>query len=130
MQRAGRQLDVVALEAQRPFGVPLAITAGATGDGFRASSSGPAWDAMVAAMSEAWGAETVEIATGGAIPLVKAMSEGVPAAALFVFGCTDSFANIHGPNERVLIDEWEKAILAETLFLEELAERGKGDRHG
>ncbi len=118
------------LEAQRPFGVPLAITAGATGDGFRASSSGPAWDAMVAAMSEAWGAETVEIATGGAIPLVKAMSEGVPAAALFVFGCTDSFANIHGPNERVLIDEWEKAILAETLFLEELAERGKGDRHG
>ena len=116
------------LEAQRPFGVPLEITAGATGDGFRARSSGPAWDAMAAAMSTAWGADTVEIATGGAIPLVKAISEGVPDAAMFVFGCTDSFANIHGPNERVLVDEWEKALLAETLFLQELAERWKGDR--
>ena len=114
------------LEAQRPFGVPLEITAGATGDGFRARTSGPAWDAMVAAMSEAWGAGTVEIATGGAIPLVKAMSEAVPDAPVFVFGSTDSFANIHGPNERVLIGEWEKALLAETLFFHELAERGKG----
>ena len=114
------------LEAQRPFGVPLVVTAGAIGDGFRASSSGPAWDAMVAAMSAAWGAETVEIATGGAIPLVKAMSEGVPGAAMFVFGCTDSFANIHGPDERLLLDEWEKAVLAETLFFQELADRMGG----
>ncbi len=115
------------LEAQRPFGVPLTVTAGATGDGFRARSSGPAWDAMVSAMSAAWGADTVEIATGGAIPLVKAMSEGVPDAAMFVFGTTDSFANIHGPNERVLLDEWENAIVAETLFFHELAKRWKGE---
>jgi acetylornithine deacetylase/succinyl-diaminopimelate desuccinylase-like protein len=115
------------LEAQRPFGVPLSITAGATGDGFRARSSGPAWDAMVAAMSEAWGAETVEIATGGAIPLVKAISDGVPDAAMFVFGATDSFANIHGPDERLLLDEWEKAVLAETLFFQEYAQRAKGE---
>ena len=114
------------LDAQRPFGVPLQVTAGATGDGFRARSSGPAWEAMVAAMRAAWGAETVEIATGGAIPLVKAMSEGVPEAAMFVFGATDSFANIHGPNERLLVDEWEKAVLAETVFFHELAERWKG----
>jgi acetylornithine deacetylase/succinyl-diaminopimelate desuccinylase-like protein len=114
------------LEAQRPFGVSLTVTPGATGDGFRARSSGPAWDAMVAAMTAAWGAEPVEIATGGAIPLVKALSEGIPEAAMFVFGCTDSFANIHGPNERVLLDEWENAIVAETLFFHEYAERAGG----
>ncbi|HKX47526.1 MAG TPA: M20/M25/M40 family metallo-hydrolase [Gaiellaceae bacterium] len=114
------------LEAQRPFGVPVFLAAGATGDGFRARSSGPAWDAMVAAMRGAWGADTVEIATGGAIPLVKALSEGVPDAAMFVFGCTDSFANIHGPNERVLLEEWENAVVAETLFFHEYAERAKG----
>jgi acetylornithine deacetylase/succinyl-diaminopimelate desuccinylase-like protein len=113
------------LEAQQPFGIPLTVTAGATGDGFRARSTGPEWEAMVAAMSEAWSAETVEIATGGAIPLVKAMSEGVPDASIFVFGATDSFANIHGPNERVLVDEWEKALRAETLFFHELAARWK-----
>jgi acetylornithine deacetylase/succinyl-diaminopimelate desuccinylase-like protein len=116
------------LDAQRPFGVPLTLTAGATGDGFRSKPSGPAWDAMVAAMSEAWGAEAVQIATGGAIPLVKAISEGVPEASLFVFGATDSFANIHGPNERVLVDEWENAVLAETLFFHEYATRAKGAR--
>jgi cysteinylglycine-S-conjugate dipeptidase len=114
------------LEAQRPFGVPLEITAGATGDGFRARSSGPAWDAMAAAMSAAWGADTVEIATGGAIPLVKAMSEGVPDAAIFVFGAIDSFANIHGPDERLLVDEWEKAVLAEVFFFQEFADRAEG----
>jgi acetylornithine deacetylase/succinyl-diaminopimelate desuccinylase-like protein len=92
------------------------------------ASRGAAWDAMVAAMSAAWGANTVEIATGGAIPLVKAMSEGLPEAAIFVFGATDSFANIHGPDERLLVDEWEKAVLAETLFFEELANRAKGSR--
>jgi len=27
-------------------------------------------------------------------------------------GATDGFANIHGPNERVLLDEFEKATLA------------------
>jgi acetylornithine deacetylase/succinyl-diaminopimelate desuccinylase-like protein len=81
---------------------------------------------MVAAMSTAWGAETVEIATGGAIPLVKALSEGVPQAAMFVLGSTDSFANIHGPNERVLLDEWEHAVVAEALFFHEYAERAAG----
>jgi acetylornithine deacetylase/succinyl-diaminopimelate desuccinylase-like protein len=111
------------LEAQRPFGVPLQVTAGATGDGFRVRSSGPAWDAMVAAMSAAWEAKPVMIATGGAIPLVKALSEGVPRAAIFVFGATDSFANIHGPDERVLLDEWKNAVLAEALFFHEYATR-------
>jgi acetylornithine deacetylase/succinyl-diaminopimelate desuccinylase-like protein len=108
--------------------VPLTLTAGAIGDGFRAKPSGPAWDAMVTAMSEAWDAETVQIATGGAISLVKAISEGIPDASIFVFGATDSFANIHGPNERVLVDEWQKATVAEAVFFGELARRWKGER--
>ena len=47
---------------------------------------------------------------------------------MFVFGATDSFANIHGPNERLLVDEWEKAVLAETLFFQELADRMRRTR--
>jgi len=70
------QAAVIAhLEAQEPFGVAIKVTAGATGDGFRASGSGPARDAMAAAMKTAWGTEPVEIATGGAIPLVKAIAD-------------------------------------------------------
>jgi len=114
------------LEAQKPFGVPLEIAAGATGDGFRAASAGIAWEAMESALEQAWGRRPVEIAMGGAIPLVKAMSDAVPDAAMFVLGACDSFANIHGPNERLLVDEWEKTVLAEALFFQEYAERAKG----
>jgi cysteinylglycine-S-conjugate dipeptidase len=111
------------LEAQRPFGIPVRVHAGDTGDGFRGKTSGPAWDAMVAAMETAWGGSAVQVATGGAIPLVKALSDAIPDATVLLFGTTDKFANIHGPNERVLADEFDKAVLAEALFFQELATR-------
>jgi acetylornithine deacetylase/succinyl-diaminopimelate desuccinylase-like protein len=116
------------LEAQRPFGVAIDVQAGDTGDGFRGKTSGPAWDAMSAAMESAWGRPPVQIATGGAIPLVKALSDAAPEATVLLFGTTDKFANIHGPNERVLVDEFEKAVLAEALFFEELATQWKESR--
>ena len=50
----------------------------------------------------------------------------MPDAAICVFGACDSFANIHGPDERLLVDEWEKAVLAEALFFQEFAHRAKG----
>jgi acetylornithine deacetylase/succinyl-diaminopimelate desuccinylase-like protein len=114
------------LEAVKPFGIELACTPGSTGDGFRGRTEGPAWEAMTAAMREAWSAEPVQIATGGAIPLVKALSDAAPEATVLLFGTTDKFASIHGPNERVLVDEFEKAVLAETLFFQEYADRAKG----
>ena len=116
------------LAAQRPFGITIDVQAGDTGDGFRGATSGPAWDAMVAAMEAAWGNPVAQTATGGAIPLVKALSDAAPEATVLLFGTTDKFANIHGPNERVLVDEFEKAVLAETLFFQELATRWKESR--
>jgi acetylornithine deacetylase/succinyl-diaminopimelate desuccinylase-like protein len=111
------------LEEQRPFGIEIDVRAGDTGDGFRGKTSGPAWDAMAVAMEAAWGSPPVQIATGGAIPLVKALSEAASEATVLLFGACDKFANIHGPNERVLLDEFEKAVLAEALFFQELATR-------
>jgi ribose-phosphate pyrophosphokinase len=57
-----------------------------------------------------------EIATGGSIPLVNAFQQAVPEAEMLLLGTTDGFANIHAPNERVLVDEFEKAVLAEAEF--------------
>ena len=111
------------LEAQRPFGIALEVEAAETGPGFLADASGPAYDAARAALSAAWGSETELIATGGSIPLVSALAEAVPGAEILMFGTTDGFANIHAPNERVLVDEFEKAVLAEALFLGEYAAR-------
>jgi acetylornithine deacetylase/succinyl-diaminopimelate desuccinylase-like protein len=104
------------LESQRPFGIPLTVHAAETGQGFAAATSGPAYDAARVALGSAWGSETVSFASGGSIPLVSALQEAAPAAEMLLLGTTDGFANIHAPNERVLLDEFEKATLAEADF--------------
>ena len=58
----------------------------------------------------------MSFASGGSIPLVSALQEAVPEAEMLLIGTTDGFANIHAPNERVLIDEFEKATFAEAEF--------------
>ena len=103
-------------EGLRPFGIELDVKPAETGKGFFADTSGPAYDAARVALSSAWGADTVFVATGGSIPLVSALSEAAPNAEVLMFGTTDGFANIHAPNERVLLDEFEKAVLAEAEF--------------
>jgi acetylornithine deacetylase/succinyl-diaminopimelate desuccinylase-like protein len=104
------------LERLHPFGVSLTVRAAETGKGFAAATTGPAYDAARAALASAWGSETVSFASGGSIPLVSALQKAVPDAEMLLIGTTDGFANIHAPNERVLIDEFEKATFAESEF--------------
>jgi acetylornithine deacetylase/succinyl-diaminopimelate desuccinylase-like protein len=111
------------LNAIRPFGISLTVTAGATGDGFAAETSGPAYDAARTALSTAWGGDTIRVATGGSIPLVHALSTGVPDAEILLLGATDGFSNIHAPNERVLVKELRNTVLAQALFFHEYADR-------
>ena len=66
-------------------------------------------------------------ASGGSIPLVSALQEAAPNAEMLLMGTTDGFANIHAPNERVLIDEFEKATRAEAEFFGRFAAVAKGD---
>jgi cysteinylglycine-S-conjugate dipeptidase len=104
------------LKNLRPFGIELEVEAGATGSGFATGTAGPAYTAMNAAMETAWGVPTANAATGGSIPLVAALQQAVPTAEIMLFGATDGYSNIHGPDERVVIDELEKAIVAEAEF--------------
>jgi acetylornithine deacetylase/succinyl-diaminopimelate desuccinylase-like protein len=103
-------------EALRSYGVSLVVHTAETGSGFAADTSGPAYAAARQALADAWGGEPVSIATGGSIPLVNYLQQAAPRAEMLLFGTTDGFANIHAPNERVLVDEFEKAVLAETEF--------------
>jgi acetylornithine deacetylase/succinyl-diaminopimelate desuccinylase-like protein len=102
------------IEELRPLGVALTTHAEETGTGFAADTSGPAYTAARAALSSAWGGETVTFASGGSIPLVNALQQAAPDAEMLLLGTTDGFANIHAPNERVLLDEFEKAVVAEA----------------
>jgi acetylornithine deacetylase/succinyl-diaminopimelate desuccinylase-like protein len=103
-------------EGIRPYGVSLEVHTAETGSGFMADTSGPAYDAARAALADAWGGETMIIATGGSIPLVNFLQQASPRAEMLLMGTTDGFANIHAPNERVLVAEFENAVLAEAGF--------------
>lgn len=114
---------VAHLRALRPFGVELEVTPGETGNGFSADLSGPAYEAAREALAVAWGAETQVAATGGSIPLVNALQATIPDAEILLLGATDGYSDIHAPNERVLIDELEKATIAEAEFFGRFAAR-------
>ncbi|WP_245628012.1 M20/M25/M40 family metallo-hydrolase [Actinomadura oligospora] len=112
------------LEAQRPFGIPLTVSlAGEAGDGYRAGTGGPAMEAMTAAMRAAYGSDPVQMAAGGAIPLVSSLHKAVPDAEMLLFGAQDGRCNLHAPNERVLVSELENTVVTEALFFAEFAAR-------
>lgn len=115
------------LEALSPFGVALRVSAGATGNGFAAQTSGPAYEAATEVWSSVWGQDVVTAGVGGSIPFVTDLQDAVPHAEVLLVGTTDGYANIHGPNERVLLDEFERAVLAEADFFGLYAARFSGD---
>ena len=110
------------LRETRPFGIELEVHAQETGQGYAASLTGPAFEAARDAWAEAWEAPTVAAGAGGSIPLVASLHEAVPDAAILLGGTTDGYSNIHGPNERVLLDEFERTTLAIADLFRRLAE--------
>ncbi|HEY8474692.1 MAG TPA: M20/M25/M40 family metallo-hydrolase [Natronosporangium sp.] len=111
------------LRAQRPFGIGVEVTAGEVGDGYAAMLDGPGYQSAMLALQRAWGAAPQRAAMGGSIPLVMALHSAVPAAEKLLFGATDGYANIHAPNERVLLDELAKTVAAYAWFVKEYAQR-------
>jgi acetylornithine deacetylase/succinyl-diaminopimelate desuccinylase-like protein len=109
-----------------PYGITLSVEPGPTGNGFAADTSSPVFAAACAAWSDAWGAETITAGGGGSIPIVSALAQASPNAVVMLGGATDGLANIHGPNERVLLDEFEKATLAIADFLGRMAAHDEG----
>jgi acetylornithine deacetylase/succinyl-diaminopimelate desuccinylase-like protein len=113
-------------EALRPYGVSLVVHTAETGSGYAANTTGPGYAAARESLADAWGGETVSIATGGSIPLVNHLQQAAPRAEMLLFGTTDGFANIHAPNERVLVAEFENAVLAEAELFRRYADAFAG----
>lgn len=80
---------------------------------------------MCSSDPRAWGAEVMLAGSGGSIPIVSALAGALPDAEALLVGTTDGYANIHGPNERVLLDEFAKATLAEAEFFALYAEQAR-----
>jgi acetylornithine deacetylase/succinyl-diaminopimelate desuccinylase-like protein len=120
---------VAHLQALRPFGIELTVSTGATGNGFSARTDGLGYEAARDAMAAAWGRPPVSAAGGGSIPLENTLAAAAPEAEILLVGATDGYANIHAPDERVLLDEFERAVAFEVAFFGELAARWS-ERHG
>ena len=111
------------LEGLRPFGIPLKVTATETGTGFAAKTTGPAYEAARAALETAWGSAAARRRDRRLDPArERTPGSGARRLRSCCMGTTDGFANIHAPNERVLIDEFEKAVVAEAEFFGRFAE--------
>lgn len=110
------------LRKARPFGIELDVRPLETGHGYAAHVDSAAFEAARAAWSEAYGAPVVVGGAGGSIPLVRSLHEAVPAADILLGGTTDGYANIHAPNERVLLDEVERTTLAVADLFGRLAD--------
>src|SRR3954468_23960002 len=121
--KAAQAALVEHLQAVRPFGIALEVHAEETGNGFSADTTGAAYEAARTAYSQAWGTPAVNAAGGGSIPLVSALQNAAPTAEVLLVGATDGYSNIHAPDERVLLDELEKATVAEATFFGEYAKR-------
>ncbi|MND05837.1 hypothetical protein D3C83_268550 [compost metagenome] len=65
---------------------------------------------------------------GGSIPLANAFHEALPDAEILLFGAQDGRCNLHAPDERVLLRELERAVVAEAEFFREYATRKEHPR--
>ena len=113
------------LESRTPWGVKVHVEPGVTGEGFVADTSGPVYEAMWEAMHAAYGADPVEVGSGGSIPLVAVLREVAPDATIVLCGAQDTSAAIHAPDESVDLTELRHAITAQALFIQNLAD-GRG----
>ena len=119
---AARAALAAHLESVVPWGARLKLTEGALAHGFAAGTDGPAYQAAIAAMQDAYARPAVKIGSGGSIPLVTTLAQAVPQAEIIVWGAQDEAAAIHSANESVDLAELERAALAQSLFAQRLAD--------
>ncbi|MFT4123609.1 MAG: dipeptidase [Microbacteriaceae bacterium] len=111
------------LERHAPFGARLEITDVDTGSPFLVDSSGWAVAEARAAMSAAYGRETIEVGAGGSIPFVADLVARFPAAQILITGVEDPDSRAHSPNESLHLPTLRRGILAEALLLASLEGR-------
>jgi cysteinylglycine-S-conjugate dipeptidase len=120
--QAAQDALVAHLRARVPWGLHCEMEPVAMGDPFIGSLDGPAFEALKAAMEEAFERPMQTEGQGGSIPLCNVLAETYPDAEIFLMGVEEPKCLIHAPNESVDPSEIERLALAEALFLENYAQ--------
>jgi len=117
------------LREHAPWGVHVTVTDSEAGDSYAMDPNGPAFDAARIAYRQAYGNDLVEIGSGGTIPFIARFADAFPAAAfLIVSAGADPACRAHSTDESLHLAEFERACVAETLLLTELARRPDAGR--
>ncbi|MEW2526597.1 dipeptidase [Streptomyces sp. NPDC047071] len=110
------------LEAHTPWGARVRTEQVGQGQAFRADVTSPAYEAMAAALSEAYDGRQMQASgMGGSIPLCNTLGALYPEAEILLIGLSEPEAQIHAVNESVSPDELERMSVAEALFLQRYA---------
>ncbi|MFC9766867.1 dipeptidase [Rhodococcus jostii] len=115
------------LENAAPWKAQVTVEREAVGSPFRATTDGPGYAALGAAMEEAFGKELGTAGQGGSIPLCNVFSAVVPTAEIALIGVEEPRCLIHAPNESVDPSEIENLAVAEALFLQRFATADRQD---
>ena len=111
------------LKSAMPWHAEITISDADASNGFVAKTDGPAYRAAFQALKEAYGKDAQIIGDGASIPLTNVLSEQFPQAEILIWGAEDLTAGIHGPNESVDLQELERIVLTQALFLQKLAQK-------
>ena len=104
----------------------MTVTEGEVGQPAVIGFEGPVADLARAAVRAAWGRDLVLVGQGGSIPLVAEFADAFPGAAILITAVADPDARWHGIDEGVHLGDFEAACVAETLFVQALAD-GRSD---
>lgn len=116
------------LKAATPWHSEVEVEPEAEGEPFVGSTEGPGFEALKAALGEAYGRDLMTEGQGGSIPLCNVLKDTFPKAEIMLMGVEEPLCLIHAPNESVDPSEIENMALAEALFLQRYATSGVGDR--
>ncbi|WP_248123216.1 dipeptidase [Micrococcus lacusdianchii] len=111
------------LEAQSEavLGAQITFEPGEQGQPFATDTSAPAAAAMMAALGAAWDTPARETGLGGSIPFTADLQELFPDATILITGVEDPDSRAHSANESLHLEDFRRAIVAETLWLAGLA---------
>ncbi len=110
------------LAAHVPWGAHVTVTPGAgAAEPFSLDAVGDAYDAARRAFGQAYGNDAVEVGMGGSIPFITEFARAFPGAAVLVTGVGDPASRWHGIDESLDLGMFGRGVLAEALFLAELA---------
>jgi acetylornithine deacetylase/succinyl-diaminopimelate desuccinylase-like protein len=116
-----RQALIEHLRGAAPWGVEVEIEPEEAGAGYLVDTSAPAFRAARDALTEAFGHDVVEMGSGGSVPIVPMLAETFPGIAVLIWGAGDERSNYHSIDESVDLVDLQRLVLAEALFLRNLA---------